>query len=151
MPLHQHQVSRWCSFAGNQCAAEQQANGRSLNCGWQQAWISDGSYSHTRSPLDFSIRWAGLAKSSTAIQAAENSVLFITMKVIYVWGPWHWYGYVEYYKVYYSVAGMWLFNMAFSSIWLRYFEFGPVEWLWRSLTYWKRQPMRIRVAVPASA
>jgi uncharacterized protein len=92
-----------------------------------------------------------LAKSSTAIQAADNSVLFITMKVIYVWGPWHWYGYVEYYKVYYSVAGMWLFNMAFSSIWLRYFEFGPVEWLWRSLTYWKRQPMRIRVAVPASA
>ena len=29
------------------------------------------------------------------------------MMTIYVWGPWHWYGYVEYYKIYYAVAGMW--------------------------------------------
>jgi uncharacterized protein len=27
--------------------------------------------------------------------------------------------------------------------WLRRFQFGPIEWLWRSLTYWRRQPMRI--------
>ena len=26
--------------------------------------------------------------------------------------------------------------------WLRHFRFGPVEWLWRSLTYLQRQPMR---------
>jgi len=26
--------------------------------------------------------------------------------------------------------------------WLRYFHFGPAEWLWRSLTYGQRQPMR---------
>ena len=25
--------------------------------------------------------------------------------------------------------------------WLRHFRFGPFEWLWRSLTYWKKQPM----------
>jgi uncharacterized protein len=74
----------------------------------------------------------------------------IVMKVVFVWGPWHWYGYVEYYKIYYAVAAMWIVNMAFSSIWLRYFEFGPVEWAWRSLTYWKRQPMRIRVAQSVS-
>jgi uncharacterized protein len=30
--------------------------------------------------------------------------------------------------------------------WLRHFRFGPVEWLWRSLTYLRVQPMRIRVA-----
>ena len=47
-------------------------------------------------------------------------------------------------SLYYAVAGMWVFNMAFSALWLRYFEFGPVEWAWRSLTYWQRQPMRIR-------
>lgn len=28
-----------------------------------------------------------------------------------------------------------------SPIWLRHFRFGPAEWLWRSLTYWQRQPM----------
>ena len=26
--------------------------------------------------------------------------------------------------------------------WLRHFRFGPLEWLWRSLTYGKRQPFR---------
>jgi uncharacterized protein len=29
-----------------------------------------------------------------------------------------------------------------SPIWLRNFRFGPVEWLWRSLTYWRWQPLR---------
>ncbi len=27
-------------------------------------------------------------------------------------------------------------------LWLKYFRFGPIEWLWRSLTYWKRQPLK---------
>lgn len=31
---------------------------------------------------------------------------------------------------------------AFSTIWLKYFYFGPAEWLWRSLTYGQRQAMR---------
>jgi uncharacterized protein len=26
--------------------------------------------------------------------------------------------------------------------WLRHFRFGPVEWLWRTLTYMQLQPMR---------
>ncbi|MGH2376725.1 MAG: DUF418 domain-containing protein [bacterium] len=30
--------------------------------------------------------------------------------------------------------------------WLRRFRFGPVEWLWRSLTYGRPQPMRITAA-----
>ncbi len=29
-----------------------------------------------------------------------------------------------------------------SPIWLRHYRFGPLEWAWRSLTYWKRQPLR---------
>jgi uncharacterized protein len=29
-------------------------------------------------------------------------------------------------------------------LWLKYFRFGPVEWLWRSLTYLKWQPLRRR-------
>ncbi len=40
------------------------------------------------------------------------------------------------------VVAIWVFQLAISPIWLRFFRFGPVEWLWRSLTYWRRQPMR---------
>jgi uncharacterized protein len=32
---------------------------------------------------------------------------------------------------------------AFSTLWLKRFRFGPAEWLWRSLTYGRKQPMRV--------
>lgn len=49
------------------------------------------------------------------------------------------------------VLGIWVFQLWLSPIWLRHFRFGPAEWVWRSLTYWKRQPMRRQDAVPALA
>ena len=30
----------------------------------------------------------------------------------------------------------------YSPLWLRRFQFGPLEWLWRTLTYWQPQPFR---------
>lgn len=38
---------------------------------------------------------------------------------------------------------LFLIQIPLSVSWLRRFQFGPVEWLWRSLTYGQRQPMRI--------
>ncbi len=35
-----------------------------------------------------------------------------------------------------------LIQVVLSVWWLRRFQFGPMEWVWRSLTYRKRQPMR---------
>ncbi|HET9862847.1 MAG TPA: DUF418 domain-containing protein [Steroidobacteraceae bacterium] len=40
-------------------------------------------------------------------------------------------------------------QIAISSWWLRHFAMGPVEWLWRSLTYLKLQPLA-RPALPAT-
>jgi len=40
-----------------------------------------------------------------------------------------------------------LIQIPLSVWWLRRFQFGPVEWLWRSLTYWQRQPMRVSANV----
>jgi len=41
-------------------------------------------------------------------------------------------------------AVLWIFQLFISPIWLRHYKFGPVEWLWRSLTYLKLQPMRVQ-------
>jgi uncharacterized protein len=41
-------------------------------------------------------------------------------------------------------------QLAISPWWLRRFRFGPAEWLWRSLTYWRRQPMRVSAHSDAS-
>jgi len=43
------------------------------------------------------------------------------------------------------VFAVWIVLLVISPLWLRHFRFGPAEWLWRSLTYMKAQPMRRRL------
>ena len=54
----------------------------------------------------------------------------------------NYYAELEFYQIYYVVLVVWAFQLIISPIWLKYFLFGPLEWLWRSLTYWKVQPMK---------
>ncbi|WP_411768099.1 DUF418 domain-containing protein [Winogradskyella sp. A3E31] len=53
------------------------------------------------------------------------------------------YGQLERYELYYVVFSIWIFQLIVSPIWLHYFRFGPAEWLWRSLTYKKKQPFKL--------
>jgi uncharacterized protein len=34
-------------------------------------------------------------------------------------------------------------QVVFCTLWLKFFRFGPLEWLWRSITYLKWQPLRL--------
>ncbi|MFM9008056.1 MAG: DUF418 domain-containing protein [Bacteroidota bacterium] len=41
------------------------------------------------------------------------------------------------------IALVWLsLEVLFSIVWLNHFRYGPMEWIWRQLTYWKRIPIR---------
>jgi uncharacterized protein len=40
------------------------------------------------------------------------------------------------------VAAIWAFQIIASCLWLRYFSFGPLEWIWRTLVYMRVQPLR---------
>jgi uncharacterized protein len=51
------------------------------------------------------------------------------------------FGRMQRYQLYYFVLAIWTFQLSVSAIWLRYFRFGPLEWVWRSLTWWERQRM----------
>jgi len=53
-----------------------------------------------------------------------------------------WYNSFERFELLYVVFLVWAFQIVFSIFWLKYFKFGPFEWLWRTLTYLKIQPMR---------
>jgi uncharacterized protein len=46
------------------------------------------------------------------------------------------------------VFGVWAVILIVSPIWFRYFYFGPLEWLWRSLTYRQMEPFQ-RTLSPA--
>lgn len=70
-----------------------------------------------------------MAFTNYLMQSIITSIIFYGMG---------WFGKLQRYEIYYVVLGIWIFQIIFSHIWLRYFLFGPFEWLWRSLTYLKR-------------
>lgn len=41
-----------------------------------------------------------------------------------------------------AAAAVYAVQIVFSSVWMRHFRFGPVEWVWRMLTYGERLPLR---------
>ena len=45
------------------------------------------------------------------------------------------------------VLAIWIFQLWISPLWLKHLRFGPAEWVWRSLTYWKVQPITLTQAV----
>jgi uncharacterized protein len=53
-----------------------------------------------------------------------------------------WFGQFERVELLLFVFSVWVFQMMFSIWWLSMFQFGPFEWLWRTLTYFKFQPMK---------
>jgi len=61
------------------------------------------------------------------------------------------FGRLQRFELYYVVVAIWIFQMIVSPIWLRHYRYGPLEWCWRSLTYWKKQPMRLRQEEAVSA
>jgi uncharacterized protein len=54
-------------------------------------------------------------------------------------------GKLQRHEIYYVAGVVWLIEIIWSHLWLRFFRFGPLEWCWRSLTYWKLQPIKKQV------
>ncbi len=53
-----------------------------------------------------------------------------------------WFGTVERVGQLGIVIAVWTLQLVVSPIWMRCFRFGPFEWLWRTLSYLRWQPMR---------
>jgi uncharacterized protein len=52
------------------------------------------------------------------------------------------YGHLSRFEQLGVVFAVWAFILIWSKPWLERFQYGPFEWLWRSLVQWKRQPFR---------
>jgi uncharacterized protein len=76
-----------------------------------------------------------MALTNYLLQSVITSVLFLG------WG-FGLVGRLDYAGQLVVVAAVWALQLVVSPLWLRQYRFGPAEWFWRSLTYWKRQPMR---------
>ena len=52
-------------------------------------------------------------------------------------------GELERHQIYYVVFGVWAFQIITNLLWLERYRYGPAEWLWRSMTYKKKQPLAL--------
>jgi uncharacterized protein len=52
------------------------------------------------------------------------------------------YGELRRHQLYYVVFAIWIFQLIVSPLWLARYRFGPLEYLWRWLTYGERPQMR---------
>ena len=68
-----------------------------------------------------------------------HSVVFTTLAYSYGLGL---YGEISYLEGIGLTVAMFALQIPLSAWWLGRFRFGPLEWLWRSLSYWRLQPMR---------
>jgi uncharacterized protein len=69
-----------------------------------------------------------------------TQTLMMTTLFYMPWGP-KLYGMVEPAPLWGIVAGIWLLQLIWSPLWLSRFEMGPLEWVWRCLTYGRRVPL----------
>jgi uncharacterized protein len=89
------------------------------------------------------LRWLGASLAAVGRMALTNYLAHsIICALIFTGVGFGLVGELQRYQLYYVVAGIWLFQLIVSPLWLRRYRFGPAEWLWRSLTYGARQPMR---------
>jgi uncharacterized protein len=90
------------------------------------------------------VPWLMKALSAVGQMAFTNYLMQSIICTFFFYGyGLGYYANLHLHQIYYVVAAVWVFQMIFSVIWLKYFRFGPFEWVWRSLTYWKKQPMRL--------
>ena len=80
-----------------------------------------------------------MALSNYILQSAFGLILFHDFS--FGFGLWNELSRAELYII---VLAQWAVMIEFSIVWLRRYRFGPLEWLWRCLTYGRLQPMRVR-------
>lgn len=69
---------------------------------------------------------------------------FIGVWVLFApWGPGLW-NHVGWARMVGIAAAVDVLLLLAANIWVRFFANGPLEWLWRSLSYGRRQPFRVR-------
>jgi uncharacterized protein len=68
-----------------------------------------------------------------------HTLLFSVLFYSFGWG---FYGSLSPSQLLLVALGYYAFMVVFSSFWLRGFSYGPLEWLWRSLTYGRRLPIK---------
>ena len=85
--------------------------------------------------------WLRKSLSAVGRMALTNYLThsLVALIIFVLLGYW---GQLERHQLYFIVFAIWAVQLVLSPIWLKHYHFGPVEWLWRYLTYGKAPPFR---------
>ncbi|MGA3599050.1 DUF418 domain-containing protein [Lysinibacillus agricola] len=67
---------------------------------------------------------------------ALTNYLGQTALILIIGNAFHLIGNIRFIQSLWICIGIYIFQLLFSKLWLKFFRFGPLEWLWRMGTYW---------------
>ncbi|TNE49238.1 MAG: DUF418 domain-containing protein, partial [Sphingomonadales bacterium] len=87
--------------------------------------------------------WLG-QRVSAAGRMAFSNYLGTSLVMLFVFSGWALglFGKLNRPELYLVVVLTWIVMLAWSKPWLARFRYGPLEWLWRCLTYWRLFPLK---------
>jgi uncharacterized protein len=91
------------------------------------------------------LQWLKSRLSAVGKMALTNYIMHSVIAMFFFTGAgFGMFGKLQRHELLYVVLSIWIVQLILSPVWLKYFEFGPLEWLWRNLSYGKRHPFRKR-------
>ena len=93
-----------------------------------------------KSPI---LKWLKSSLAAVGKMALTNYVMHSVFAMfIFTGAGFGLFGTFQRYELLYIVLAIWVFQLIASSIWLNYYQYGPLEWIWRNLSYLKRHPFK---------
>jgi uncharacterized protein len=89
------------------------------------------------------LKWLKFGLTAVGKMALTNYVMHSIICMFYFTGVgFGMFGKLQRHELLYVVFLIWIFQLILSPIWLKYFHFGPLEWIWRNLSYGKIYKIR---------
>lgn len=89
------------------------------------------------------LQWLKSRLAAVGKMALTNYIMHSVIALFFFTGAgFGMFGKLQRHELLYVVFSIWIFQLIISPIWLKYFEFGPIEWVWRNLSYQKVHSFR---------
>ncbi|MDP3313953.1 DUF418 domain-containing protein [Lutibacter sp.] len=89
------------------------------------------------------LNWLKSSLSAVGKMALTNYVMHSVIAMFIFTGVgFGLFGTFQRHELLYIVFSIWVFQLIVSPFWLRYYQFGPLEWVWRNLSYLKMHPLK---------
>jgi uncharacterized protein len=89
------------------------------------------------------LKWLKTSLAAVGKMALTNYVMHSVIAMfIFTGAGFGLIGTFQRFELFYIVFIIWIFQLIASPIWLKYYQYGPLEWIWRNLSYLKKHPFK---------